>query len=113
VVTPKVKKALEAKENHKKLKIRFSLHVKQDFFKTVVNIPRVTQLQIYSRKTSDLTPRAKLKNLKWLNMTTLATDLSPISGLTGLTTLTMQRHHFSDLSALKGLTNVTHCGLSR
>jgi len=115
VVTEKVKKELESKEDHQKIHVVFSSKTTNKLFKTVANIPWVTKMTLKNTEVTDLGPIGGLKHLKGLFLERCkGADLSPIGRLTQLEYLWVEhpQAEIKDLSFVKGLQKLIDFNLS-
>jgi internalin A len=79
----------------------------------LAGLTNLTELHLATNNISDLTPLAGLTNLTYLNLSdNNISDLTPLSELTKLTKLYLHDNNISDSTPLAGLTNLTSLGLS-
>ncbi len=78
-----------------------------------VKLERMTELDLYKNKISDLSPLSGFTNLNILDLSiNEVSDVSPLSKLVKLQYLSLSNNKVSDVSPLSKLTNLTFLGLN-
>ena len=108
-ILAQIKADLGKVENMAELAFELEEISNEDLAKICGLCPQMVNLEVSSEKVTDLSPLAKLSNLKELLLEVAATDFSPLKGLTGLTKISAESPKMGpDLTWMSGMTKLEY-----